>query len=102
VKPAREEGMARAVLRADCDSPRWSDHALTIVKAWCRIHKGERAIAEVIIAYAHDTCGLPKPADTRAWGGVIKRAAREGRLLARGFTSEGTNNSSPKILWEAA
>lgn len=96
-----ERGAAQAVDCADRASPDWSTHALTIVKAYCRMHAGKRFLAQDIITYAHETCGMPLPPDIRAWGSVIKTAARDGRLKAVGFTTVGTNNASPKILWEA-
>lgn len=105
VRRARERGHAAADAAADRadrqSSPRWSDSALVILRAYCKGRSGEHFMAEDVVAYAKSV-GLPDPPDRRAWGAVFQRAKREGVIVPDGFAGAETSNGSPKVRWRVA
>lgn len=42
---------------------------------------------------------FPVPPDARAWGAVLQRLKREGRIQAVGYRSARSSHGSPKVLW---
>lgn len=92
----RDDGMQRAVEHADDVKPYWSDMAMTWVLVYRDMHA--EFLAEDVRAYAH-AGGLPGPPDGRAWGAVIRRAAKAGHIVKVGYAPAKTSNLSPKVLW---
>jgi len=43
---------------------------------------------------------LIEPHDGRAWGHVMRRAARLGAIRKAGYASARSSNGTPKVLWE--
>lgn len=48
--------------------------------------------------------GLPKPPDPRAYGGVIRRAVKAGKIIADGYAQkgDGTSHNCPAVVWKVA
>jgi hypothetical protein len=83
------QGMTRAVEHADAVVPDWSDEAFDYVKSYLGgLRQGDQLIAPDVRHWAHSN-GLVKPPSARAWGQVIKRAAKEGLIARDGHTDYG-------------
>jgi len=46
-----------------------------------------------------DEAGLPGPPDRRAWGSIIKRAAKAEQIVKVGYAPAESSNMSPKVQW---
>lgn len=57
-------------------------------------------IENVVTAAAE--AGIPEPPDRRAWGGVVQRAHRAGKITKCGFAASASSNCSPMLLWRRA
>lgn len=99
-RAARDDGIQRSVDHANADAPGWSDLALKFIEVHCGQHLGERftglQIREASVAY-----GLIQPANSKAWGGPIARAARRGWLKRVGTVPDPNRHCNPVPLWEA-
>jgi hypothetical protein len=77
-------GMRQAVEHADAVRPAWSSIALDHVRDFALHHAGrEPFLGEDIRAWAEQN-DCPTPPDGRAWGAVIKAAARSGLIRKTG------------------
>lgn len=94
----RDEGMRRVAEHAEQVIPDWGDLAYESLETFVGLNDG-KFLAEQFIAWAADH-GLPIH-DTRAFGSVMTRAVRRGLITKVGYSSENTNNCSPKPLWRA-
>jgi len=94
------EGANRALDHANAVMPLWGDRALSAVRAYANSH--DRFLTEDIRAWAHSQ-GLPRPPDSRAWGGVISRAVKAGWLVGDGFgrTKYGPGHARPMAIWQS-
>jgi hypothetical protein len=95
----RDEGMANATAGADAQCPNWSDLALEWLRTYARDH------ASFISEQATDAArnwGLVEPSNPKAWGGVFKRAARDGVIQRDGFGVSNRRHRSPTPLWRSA
>lgn len=77
--------------------PEWGETALECVLAYARSADSPFLSEDVRNAYA-DTIG--RPHDGRAWGHVMRRAARLGAIRKVGYAAARTSNGTPKSLWE--
>jgi hypothetical protein len=107
-KPRREEmrddGIDRAVSHADRVIPDWSEKAHALSIAYLQsLGSGAQTTSEKVRIYA-ERAGLPHPPDKRAWGAVMLRLARAGRLRKRGWTTaeDPKVHCNPVSLWEIA
>lgn len=92
------DGMRRAVEHANRDVEGWSEHAITIVRCFA-LMRDEPFLAEDVREYAQ-TLEFPRAPDQRAWGAVMKQAAKRGVIRMAGFRL--AKDGSPKSAWEAA
>lgn len=81
--------------KADSNSPGWSDKAYAFLCRYSRSHQS--FLIEEVIHAAYGK--VPEPEDTRAWGGVTRRAKNAGEIKPTGRFSTFTRNAQPKILW---
>lgn len=70
----RDDGIKRAVLKADNDYENWSEIALEFLKGYAEINP--KFMTEDV-RYASQGI-VPRPENERAWGGVILRARHLG------------------------
>ena len=94
----RDDGMQRAVEHADAVDMFWSDTAYAHVMDFCRLK--DTFLTEDARAFAEGR-GLNPPPDGRAWGAVMRRAAKNGLMKKCGYAPAKSSNLSPKVLWEA-
>jgi hypothetical protein len=71
----RDEGMKKAETSANEKTENWSERAMLLLRKFTQSNKS--FMAEDIRLFAIEN-GLPKPPSERAWGAVIKRAAKSG------------------------
>lgn len=96
----RDEGIQRAAEHADNESPGWTDVALLYLKQFL-VNTSGPFLAEDVVAAAK-VWGLIEPPDGRAWGHVMRRAAKLGLVVKAGYAPAKTSNCSPKVLWRKA
>ena len=94
----RDFGIERAIDHADRTDVFWSDTAYAHVMEFCRVQKA--FLTEEARAFA-ESRGLNPPPDGRAWGAVMRRAAKNGLIQRIGYKPAKSSNLSPKCLWGA-
>lgn len=97
-KERRDTGMARAINRADRQEPEFSGCASRFLAEFAKSARKPFLIEEVSRAYAEKN--LPPPPDGRAWGSIVKNAARDALIRRAGFGPAKSSNLAPKPLWE--
>lgn len=91
----RDEGMQRTALNS---GPQWQSSALTFVRAYAE--KKAFFLTEEVRQFA-EARGLAVPPSKKAWGPVMKLAARRKLIKADGFALANSSNRSPKVLWQS-
>lgn len=94
----RDDGMTRAVQHADAVELFWSESAYAHLMDFCRTQKA--FLTEEARQFAEGR-GLTNPPDSRAWGAVIRRAAKNGLIQRIGYKPAKSSNLAPKCLWGA-
>lgn len=94
----RDAGIQRAADHAEREAPGWGEGAVAFVQ-WYARHNREFLAEDVIESYIR--VGLPEPPDGRAWGAVIRRAAKLGAIQKAGYRPARSSNLSPKVLWRS-
>ncbi len=97
-RDARDAGMSRAIQHAERIDDEWPDIAMGFLIRYARTH--DLFISEEATAEA-ERLGYGSPADDRAWGGVFKRAARDGIIARAGFGISKRRHLSPTPLWRS-
>lgn len=94
------EGAQRAAARASRVHANWSERAYDFLVRWAALHDGVFMTEDVRHAAEAADTYLPPP-DARAWGAVILRAKREGKLVHAGYApnKDSTCHGSPKSVW---
>jgi hypothetical protein len=99
----RDDGIKRAVEHANKVAVNWSDRAHAhLLFFLLPKSRGAEFTCEQVREYA-EAHGIDKPPDKRAWGHVMKRAAREGYAVKNGKYVEATDpkvHCSPAAVWE--
>jgi len=93
---ARDEGMMRALDHAERLDDEWPDRAYGFLCRYARAH--EYFTIEEMTAEA-DRLGYGSPADGRAWGGVVRRAAACHDSLA---IIQNTHTTRPRLKGHGA
>jgi len=94
----RDSGIERAAEKAERVEPGWIEAAIGHVAEFARLRWPEPFLAENAREWA-EIHGLPQPTDGRAWGHVLKAAAKRGIVTRAGFGASKSSNLSPKVLW---
>lgn len=101
-KDKRDIGMARATDRANREHEEWTDVAmfyLVVFLSFVNLSEKNQFLAEDVIEFCKRN--RFETADSRAWGSVFRRAAKEGVIRKVGYAPAKSSNLSPKTLWEA-
>ncbi|MGL6289271.1 MAG: hypothetical protein ACRC2H_01125 [Silanimonas sp.] len=94
----RDVGIQRSADKAERIDPGWIERAISHVQTFARKQWPEPFLAEDARTYA-EGLGLPQATDGRAWGHVLKAAAKRGIVTRAGFGASKSSNLSPKVLW---
>lgn len=93
--------MALSEDKANRDAPGWSEDALHGVELYCLANPGKEFLAEEAREWA-EAMELVDPAkNERAWGAVLRRAAKLQIIRKVGYAPAKSSNLSPKVLWRA-
>lgn len=93
----RDVGIARAAKR---QSDAWTERAVGYVMEYVVTHR-EPFLAENVRAYALERDGF-KADQPKAWGQVMRNAAKLGVVRKVGYAPASSSNLAPKCLWSAA
>lgn len=75
----------------------WGEEALACVLDYSQSVEQAFLTEDVREAFADR---ISEPHDGRAWGHVMRRAARLGAIRKAGYASARSSNGTPKVLWE--
>lgn len=96
------EGANRAAAHADRTHGNWTDRAYNFLERWVGGRIGFEFMTEDVRVAAENSGSYVAPPDERAWGAVILRAKREGRLEHTGrYEPMKSSNchGNPKSVW---
>jgi hypothetical protein len=96
-REAANEGMQRALDAAERRDDEWPERALSFVHRYALTH--DYFTVEEMTAEA-DRLGYGSPADQRAWGSIVRRAAIRGFIRNTHTTRPRVKgHGSPGIIW---
>lgn len=98
---ARAFGMALAEYKASKDDPRWNSDAMAAVFLYCTAHPGREFLTEDVRVFCAALDLADTPANEKAWGPIIRKAAKDGIIKKVGYAQARSSNMSPKVLWRA-
>ncbi len=95
----RDEGMKRAADHADAVELSWTDRAFGYVKEY--FARNAEGTCEDVRHFAAER-GFANPPDGRAWGAVMRTAAKSGMLVKGGWTTatDPKVHCNPVMLWQ--
>lgn len=93
----RDLGISRAVSHAERVVNEWNARADAALFSFLIEQCGQSFLAEDFVRYATLRFGLPEPPDRRAFGGVIRRSARAGKIIRLEYRLDAY--CSPKAVW---
>jgi len=94
----RDTALAAVSAGAERAVPGWNERAHWYLLRWLNGRR-EPFIAEEFVTFA-EAAGLPEPVESRAYGPVLRNAAKAGLIVKAGYATD--KFCSPKTLWEAA
>ncbi len=99
----RDAGIAKAVNHADRILGDWFDKASVMMLLFMKQNPGKAFMAEQVRVWAEE-CGMPKPPDGRAWGGVFIAASKANVIRSVGYKRQESPSChcSPKNVWRKA
>ena len=97
----RDDGIRRAVNHAERVEPDWAERAYFCVIQIAR--KGRPFTCEDVKIHAA-ICRMPDPPDARAWGGILRHAAKQGLIRKVGWAASTSPvcHCRPMQVWVAA
>lgn len=96
----REAGISQAADHAEREFPGWFEKAYGFLVSYIKQHDREFMTEDVRLAA--EAAQVPPPPDNRAWGNVIREAAKIGVIVKRGFAPAKTGHCRPMPLWSRA
>lgn len=99
---ARDLGMALAEAKANKDHARWSEDAMGAVIMFCTAHPTRDFLTEDVRDFCDELDLAETPENGKAWGPIMRRAAKLGIIRKVGAGSARSSNCSLKVLWRAA
>ena len=100
-REAADTGMALAEDKANKERPGWSDDAYRALEKFCLAHEGQRFLAEDVRAWSEEIGLVEAPRNAKAWGTVMRRAARYELIRSMGAAPAKSSNLSYKTQWLA-
>ncbi len=96
----RDGGIKVAADHADLTNENWCERAYEALKTYLQFHKAP-FMCEQVRDFAHIELGLPQPPNSRAFGGIMQRAQREGVIKHAGYghTSNPKSHRTPASMW---
>ena len=94
-----EEGMGRALDRAEREIPEWGDLAYARVVGYAKEHL--QFCGWMVVKAANADPNFPIAPNDKAWGSVIQRAAREKIIVRCGTAKDPHRHGNPIPLWES-
>jgi len=97
----RDEGIERTLTHADRVIENWQEKAYKFLLRYVDNNKDYQFMAEDI---RKESDGIvPEPPNSRAWGGIIVRAAKAGIIKRVGYKKVKNSKAhcTPAALWEA-
>lgn len=94
---ARDHGMAASLAHADQDEPGWSDRAFALLVQYAQQEPHPFTIEG--FRWWAESNGLGHPPESRAYGGVTRRAIARGAIERVGYAPAASSNGSPKPLY---
>lgn len=96
----RDDGIARSSDHAESAAIGWKKRATGyLLEYLTTLRRGDDFLAEHVRDFAR---ALDAPPDARAWGWVLRDAARRGVIVKAGYAPAKSSNLSPKVLWRVA
>ncbi len=95
----RDAGIKLSADHAELNEPGWQEEAFRLFRIFLdAVTRGFQTEEARSWAESH---GLNDPPDKRAWGGIIRRAAREGLILRAGFAlaNDPKSHRAPSTVW---
>lgn len=98
-KDLRDQGIKKAEDNANDKNENWSAKAYGFLLVYCGIFK--QFLAEEV-RNASIEAGIPEPPSKRAWGAIVLRAKKNGKIRSIGFRSVKNPKAhcTPATLWE--
>jgi hypothetical protein len=96
---AAQDGMKRALDHAEADCQGWGDTAMAYLHGYALSH--ERFTGWLVTTSAELRRAVPTPANAKAWGSVIQKAARLGIIQKDGFTTDPNRHNNPVPVWKS-
>lgn len=98
---AAADGAARAAAHADRSTADWSERAFAFLCNFALRRKGATFMTEDVRVAAEANETYVAPPDSRAWGAIILRAKRMGKLVHAGYApnKDPSCHGSPKSVW---
>ena len=96
----RDKGIQQAVDHANIETENWSENAYRFLLEYIKTKINGRFMAED--AREASAGIVPEPPSKRAWGGIIVRAVRSGKIKRAGFMTVKNEKAhcTPATLWE--
>jgi hypothetical protein len=96
----RDEGMQRALDKANHDVTWWGKRAYALLVAYAK--NNATFATEDVIAWG-DRTHFPMPPEPRAWGAIIRQGVKAGLLLPAGYTKSKNARAHrrPVQLWQS-
>jgi hypothetical protein len=94
-----EQGIKQAVDNANNVNEGWSDVAYNFLLEFIDYYWFDTFMTEEVRAHAHGV--VPVPPSKRAWGGIIRKAVKEGLIKRDSYKSvkNPKAHSTPATLW---
>jgi len=97
----RDLGMQRAVEKSNKNPSQWSRAAYFGIIKYIAENK-QPFLTEDVREWCELRGCVIAPENGRAWGNVMKRAAKSRLILKHGYALAKSSNLSPKVLWKAS
>lgn len=97
----RDDGITRAVAHAEANHKSWLERGVGLLRLYVVKQNGKNFLSEDFVVWLHHDypISFPKPPDARAYGGIIRSAARANMIERVGYAPAKTSNCSPKCVW---